>query len=251
MFNLFGNRKEKCPIPEDIRIWMEDAFIWLINQFGEEKVLSIKTLISSKESFPVEYKGDEKSALEVLSIIAKQMDVDPALIKLEFYKNPITQVYNAGHVLSSQYNEDDAIPSGIYEGKNSDGTFTIYIELNELRDIECLIAIFAHEIAHIKILGENRLKENDEYLTDLVTVFFGVGVFNANASFKFYADSQQWQYKKLGYFTQQEWGYALSLYAYVRNEESPGWISFLNPNIKSDFSKSYSYILQNKDKVLV
>lgn len=103
---------------------------------------------------------------------------------------------------------------------------------------------------YIYCIGEGRLKENDEYLTDLVTVFFGLGIFNANASFKYFSNQDSWGYHKQGYLMQQEWGYGLALYAYIRNETDPAWISFLTPNIKSNFKKSISYLLENTDKVL-
>lgn len=54
--------------------------------------------------------------------------------------------------------------------------------LRELDEPEHMIATLAHEIAHIKLLGENRMEENDEIMTDLKTLFFGLGVFNANAA---------------------------------------------------------------------
>jgi hypothetical protein len=56
----------------------------------------------------------------------------------------------------------------------------------------------AHEFSHIKLLGENRMQENHEHLTDLFTVVFGLGIFNANASFKEIKTADSWDTIALG-----------------------------------------------------
>lgn len=252
MFGFFKKKKNACPIPEDTRIWTENALIWLINQFGEEKILSIKTLLPSQEDFPIQFNGTEQIAHNILTIVAKQMDVDPSSIAINFYNEQLLEIKsNVGFTLYGQQYEDQNYSSGLYGGKGPDDKFSIAIEISQLKEPDKLIATLSHEIAHIKILGEGRLKENDEYLTDLVTVFFGLGIFNANTAFKFYTDSDKWAFSKQGYLTQQEWGYALALYAYIRKEKKPDWIKFLTPNIQSDFKKSEAYIYDNTDKVLV
>jgi hypothetical protein len=110
-------------------------------------------------------------------------------------------------------------------------------------------ATLAHEFAHIKILGEGRLDVNDESLTDLTTVVFGLGIFNAYSSYRFSKGFDGWSQSSTGYLTQQEWGYALALYAYYREEKEPAWIKFCNKNIQSDFRKSELFVYANVDKV--
>jgi hypothetical protein len=252
MFSFFKKKKIPCPVDENTRIWMENALIWLINQFGEEKILSIKTLVPSNEYFPIDFNGTEKVAYEILKIITVQMNISPADVRIDFYNEGLRQLQEGGtFTLSTQQYEDEGYSAGQYFGKDSDGKFLIAVERTQLKEPEKLIATIAHELGHIKILGENRLKENDEHLTDLVTVFFGLGVFTANSSGRFNSGFDGWRYSKQGYLTQQEWGYALALYAHIRREDNPSWTNHLTKNIKSDFAKSKEYILQNKDKVLV
>src|SRR5690606_37390057 len=208
--------QNNCPIPEETRIWMEDAFIWQIKKFGEEKILGIKTLLPIKEDFLLQSNNNEHAAYEVLSIVAKQMDVNPDVIKMDFYTEELLELKgDMGFTLFGQQYEDESYSSGLYKGKDSDGKYSISIETGQLKELEKLVATIAHEIAHIKILGEGLLKDNDEYLTDLVTVFFGLGIFSANTAFKFYSQTDRWAYSKQGYLSQQEWGYALALYAYI------------------------------------
>jgi hypothetical protein len=74
-----------------------------------------------------------------------------------------------------------------------------------------------------------------EPLTDLTTMIFGLGIFNANATFQTFKDFVSYGWKSQGYLSQIQWGYALVLFAHVRGEHSPDWISRLTPNVKSDF----------------
>jgi len=210
MFGLFKNNKYNCPVSEEVRLWLENSLIWLINQFGEEKIISTKTLTPTQENFPIPLDGTKDMANAFLNIVAKQMDLDPNKINLDFYTEQPLEIKNdAGFSLYSQQYEEENYSSGLYNGKNND-KFSIAIEIGQLKNPNNLIATLAHEMAHIKILGEERLKENDEYLTDLVTVFFGLGIFNANTSFQQTSSIEGWSYSKQGYLPQQEWGYALA-----------------------------------------
>jgi hypothetical protein len=110
-----------------------------------------------------------------------------------------------------------------------------------------MIATLAHEIAHIKLLGENRMEENDETITDLTTIFFGLGIFNANAAFQTFNDSKSYGWSRSGYLTQMEWGYALSLFAYIRKEQQPQWADYLCKNVKADFKQGQNFISANED----
>lgn len=222
-----------------------------MTQFGQEKLENMKTMLPDQEHFPVQLDGTEQMAYSLLNIVAPQMDVDPAGITLHFYNEQLMEFGSeVGFTLFGQQYEDENYSAGQYWGMDEDGKYFIAIELGQLKKPENLVAVLAHEIAHIKLLGEGRIEENDEHLTDLVTVFFGLGIFNANASFRFQADFEKWSYNKQGYLQQQEWGYALALYAYIQKVEKPDWIKFLTPNIQSDFKKSETFIYDNTDKVL-
>ncbi len=62
-------------------------------------------------------------------------------------------------------------------------------------------------------------------MTDLATVFFGFGVFGGNQSFQFSqfrdvgSGTQGWSTRRLGYLTQNEWGFALAIRALLTNED--------------------------------
>jgi len=98
------------------------------------------------------------------------------------------------------------------------------------------------ELSHIKLLGEERLLENDEQLTDINTVVFGLGIFNANAAFSTFQNFRSSGWRKLGYLTQMDWGYVLALFARLRGDNDPEWAKHLCKNVQSDFTKSSRYL---------
>jgi hypothetical protein len=101
----------------------------------------------------------------------------------------------------------------LYHNEKVDGKYSISLDEALLEKPESLIATIAHELSHVKLLGEKKLEQNDEMLTDFTTVFFGLGIFNANCAFQFYKQNDRWGYSNLGYLKIEEWAYALALFA--------------------------------------
>lgn len=227
-----------CPVEEEARIWLEKSFLFLLNIFEKEKTLERIILIPSKEHFPIRYDGSEKSALETLKIIAKQMEVPIENITLDFYDEDLMNI-------------TEGSPGGLYSENNSTGKFEISIVRKLLDEPENMVATLAHEVAHIKLMGEKKLHENDEKITDLTTIFFGCGIFNANAAFQTFAGSRYYGWSTSGYLTQMEWGYAMALFALIRNEDEPAWAKYLCTNVKADLRQSQNFIFNNEDKISV
>lgn len=255
MFGLFSNKhKNECPIDQEMRLWMEHAFLWLATQFGEETILSKKVLVPTQQDFPIRYDGSQHSLLKTAEIVAAQMDINLAEVNLHTYDENLKAFDGGmGHRLFTQVDKSSKVKlaAGLYFDKNEEGKYDIFIEQKNLSEPENLVAVLAHEFAHIKLLGEKRLDFNDEYLTDLTPVVLGLGIFNANASFRFYQGYDGWGHNSVGYLKQQEWGYALALYAFYRQQQSPAWAKHLTKNLQSDFRKSGAFIYANQDRVFI
>lgn len=252
MFGFLKKQSRECPIDTDTRLWMEQAFVWLIQEFKQNHMTSKPVLLPTPEHFPIRYDGSKDSLIQTARIVAHQMDLDLQEINLDVYGESI-------HEIKSEYgfrmwtipdeNSEEQLTAGLYFGKNANGQYDIFIEKNNLHDPEKLVATLAHEFAHIKLLGEKRVSFNDESLTDLTTVAFGMGIFNANCAFREIKGFDGWGHNTLGYLKQREWGYALALYAYFKQEKGPAWIRYLTPNIKSDVKKSSAFIYANTDRI--
>ena len=112
-----------------------------------------------------------------------------------------------------------------------------------------LVATIAHELGHVLLLGDRRIssgREDHEPLTDLLTVYFGLGIFTANAAFEFrrVARGQHTydQASRLGYLTEPMFGYALARYAWLRGERDPAWARFLDANPRAFFKRGLRYL---------
>jgi hypothetical protein len=255
MFGLFSKKQNAvCPIDPEMRLWMENSFLWLATQFGHDNIATKPMLHPTPEHFPIRYDGSTESLTKTAEIVALQMEIDIDEVTLDVYEQSIQEFSgDFGHRIWTQVDKssDSKLSSGLYHGKNEDGKYDILIEKKNLSDPENLVATLAHEFSHIKILGEKRLDFNDEELTDLTPVVFGLGIFNANSCFKEHKSFNSYGHNSIGYLKQREWGYALALYAYFRNEENSDWTKYLTPNLKSDFKKSMAFINANKDKVFI
>lgn len=239
----------RCPVSYDNRIWLEKSFSFLLDIFNKEKVRRTNILIPHYSDFPIKYNGDNQTAFSTLKIIAEKMEVAFDEIQLNLYDEGVKAIstgslYGARTFLNSDDNYRGS--AGVYWGRQWDNKYHIGLERKKLTQPEIMIATLAHELAHIKLLGENKIKVNDEKLTDLTTVIFGVGIFNANAAFQRIGSIGTTGWRKTGYLTQMEWGYALSLLAYIRNEKAPAWIEYLNLNVKEDFKQGERFIENNK-----
>lgn len=249
MFGLF--RREvpaKCPVPEDKKIWIDKAFALLLELFGKESLVTRKICIPHFNDFPISYNGSEECAYATLRIIANNMEIDMEEIHLDFFDKEKKELrtdnssWGTTIFIQSENNADGA--SGLYWGKREDGKYHVSLERSNIKDPERMVATLAHELAHIKLLGENRIEDNDEKLTDLTVLIFGLGIFNANAAFQTYRTSNASGWRSLGYLSQMEWGYALALLAQAREETSPAWTEHLCINVKRDFKMAEKFLQQ-------
>lgn len=237
-----------------MRLWMENSFLWLATQFGQDTILSKKVLSPTLQDFPIRYEGTQSSLLKTAEIVAAQMDINLDEVNLQTYDENIKAIDGGmGQRLFTEVDKEskEKLSAGLFFDKIESGKYDIFIEQKNLTDPENMVATLAHEFSHIKLLGEKRLEFNDEHLTDLTPVVFGLGIFNANSAFKFYQGFDSWGHNSIGYLKQQEWGYALALFAFYRQEKSPAWVKYLTKNVQADFKKSEAYIYANEDKVFI
>jgi len=239
MFN-FLNKKNKVllPIEDWVKDYIEDAFRWIIKEFGIGIIKSNGILLP--EDFFFQAENPEHFATHALNIIAARMNVAPALIDLNFfYENISASSFILNQEATSQPMEESF--TGLYKGKNEKGQYVIVLNMGNLKSSESFILTLAHELSHVKI-AEINLLEYDEYLVELLSLAFGFGIFGANCSFIFTKYLDSWGYSKQGYFRPQDWAYSLAVYAFIRNEVNPPWSAYLSPVIKTDFNKSGKYL---------
>lgn len=126
-----------------------------------------------------------------------------------------------------------------------DGVGVIAVGMDNAPDPRRVVAVAAHELCHHKLLyqGLASADEGDhEPLTDLATVFFGLGIFTANAAFTFSQGSGGWRRQQLGYINQPMFGYALARFAWLRGDRNPAWTQYLDTNPRGYFKRAMRYL---------
>lgn len=250
---MLWSKKDKCPIHREDKEWIEDSFAWLISEFGASLIKDGIVILPTKQYFNIDFKGNRSDAYSVLEMVVDVMQVSNSTeIDLLFYNERQQIEFSEG--LISEPDEDTEVTSGKYM-QYSDGKIEVHIEEQQLVDPISLIATIAHEVAHYKLLGEGRIDENDELLTDLVTIIFGFGIFTANTSvvrMRTWSGVTHtgWQITGgSGYLDFKLNGFALALYAYFRGKNYPEWSSYLEKDVLKEFKKNFKYILNHPNEI--
>ncbi len=215
-----------CPLDSEDKEWIENAFQWLIDELGMEILHSLKVVLPTDEFFPDPFSGSKSDILKMVERVCNYMDVDPDLVEIRFFTN---EDGTNLHPLAGSESSQAANP-------------------------QVLAATVAHELGHVILLGEDRLNPDyadHEPMTDLLTVYYGMGIFTANSVFSFEqwtnTFAQGWQMNRRGYLSEEMFGYALALFAYVRGESKPAWANYLQTNVKSYLKSSLKYLEKTGD----
>ena len=217
---------------------------WLLEEFGSDAFRRVTVVLPTDEFFPDSYSADEDDARALVDRVCGYMSVNPNLIEVEFFEDESKQARR-----DFDYTEGSSDGSAGHYQKRRD-KFVVSLESSQLADPMCLVATIAHELGHVRLLGEGRVHggfEDHEPLTDLLTVFFGLGIFTANSAFSFDGSSQGWQAQRRGYLDEEMFGYALALFALMRGERNPAWSRYLEGSVSTFFKNGLKYLDKTGD----
>jgi len=243
---MFWNRKTKCPVTEQDRIWIEKKLDWVnTNVINLEKQ---PTILPDKKYFERDFTGDEDDAHYILEVLSLYFQINPKKIHLNFYSEE-TQKFSSG-LRTERLKKAGTAGLYIQDGYKS----FIEIEVQQLKKTPSLIATMAHELSHyILITDKGYFFEGDEneWLTDLTAIAFGFGIFMGNSRFQFNkwqnGDGWSgWSSSAQGYLPEQVIAYAMAEIQFRKKEMKPKWTNYLERGIKKYFQKSLKYIAENK-----
>jgi hypothetical protein len=241
-----------CPVDLVQQIWIETSMHWFIEQFGKDAVSS-EVALPTPELLPTPYTGTVEQVATLLGRAATAMGVEASELDLEFF----------GHGRQAAVRHSDTTRAvGHYRVRN--GRPVIALDTGEISDPKVLTAVIAHELGHVRLLGEGRIthaRGDHERLTDLLTVFLGFGVFTTNASLNYARATRGWTvqprgdlderrlnaarndgYTRLGYLSEAEFGYGLACYAWLRRERDPTWATYLDPGPRTHLHQGLTYL---------
>ena len=229
----------RSPVSTDERNWIERSMRWFVGEFGTMP-LNREVILPTDDFFPGAYQGTESDVRLVMDRVSVYMGVDPDRLDFEFLTDSDEQLrrnspyFGAGpfHGLAGHYRR---------EGDRT----VVTVSSAQAENPTSLVATIAHELGHERLIGEYRIsgyEEDHEPLTDLLTVYLGFGIFNANAAFTFAQNNQGWRTERLGYLDERMFGYGLAHYAWLRGEHNPAWARYLDTNPRAYFKRALRFI---------
>jgi hypothetical protein len=245
---MLGFPKPKLPVNDEEKEWIDGGFVRLAVMLSWARLLHSPVVVPAPEHFPDPYDGTETGAFRMFRRVAMAM-------KLDYEEIEVTVVagdHNSTRRLVPFYSEKTSGAAGLY---HRDPSSVAHISFNEskLKDPVALVATLAHELGHV-ILLEPGLMNGDEPdiepLTDLLTVFLGLGVLTSAASVPSRqlanVNAQHLSTQRLAYLSEEEFGYALARFAWERGEVKPAWTKYLTMNVDEYFKRSSAWLAADK-----
>lgn len=228
----------KCPVSPEAQQWIESSMTWLVGQFGDG-ALRGDVMLPEEVFKGSQYSGSPDDLDRLLRLVCARMGSERGTIDLEITEEgPETALARLAPINLPRDGE-----AGHYR---QDGDRSIIaLAQRQTQDPVGTVATLAHEVGHVRLLGEGRIttdRKDHEQLTDLTTVFFGFGVFSANAAYEFSQTNRGWRSSALGYLGERLFGYALAYYAHLRDEDDPYWAHDLDTNPRVYMKQGLRYL---------
>jgi hypothetical protein len=242
----------KLPVVDEERLWVDEGFARLEKILGRSRLLEAKVVLPDAKYFPDSFERNEASVEMLIHRICEYMQIDRTRIKLEIFPDEADEL-RKNALWSIQTNR----PAGIYFGHESvleeNSGVVIALKSSVLKDPMVLVATIAHELGHLILLGDghiDRSTPDHEPMTDLLTVFLGLGILTANSAARFKQHDHgggwhSWSMRRLGYLSQEVYGYALAKFAAERGEIKPEWTQHLSTNVRTYLKRSRAWLAKN------
>lgn len=241
---MFWKKKKKPSVTEEDKKWVEESCLFLREILGEEHFDNQRTITPTKEFYNWNFRGNEEDAEFVLKRTKELMLIEDPNIRIEYFSDQPIEMAD-GTILSSPADNNGEWQSSAGAYEEFENEKIIYIEKEQLKNTYSLIATIAHELSHFILLGENRMAENDEYLTDLTAIAYGFGIFLGNSRFqysKFQNNSDSgWQMSSQGYLPEEVISYAMAWLSINRNE-SLAYEHYLNKEMAKFLTQNIEYL---------
>ena len=232
---------------------MDEGFRRLEKIIGRRRMLEAKVVLPCAEDFPDPYDKSDAAAELLFRRVCAFMRVDRGTVELEIFPDETQALRDILPYWRSNcsgcagfFSHDDA------EKEEDERRMIVALRSTQLEDPMSLVATMAHELGHVILLGGGRMKTttpDHEPMTDLLTVFLGLGIFTANSAARFQQKQEErrysWSMHRLGYLAEEVYGYALARFASERQEQKPEWRKYLSTNIQAYFKSSLAWLLKN------
>jgi hypothetical protein len=251
--------KVRCPVSPAAQEWIESSLCWCAGEFGRETLVR-DVVLPAAGFLPAAYTATTQQIEAIVTRSCTLLSVDPEALRVDLFDG------SAEKRAARARGPGKARTVGHFHME--DGVAVIALDRSESADPRYLTAIIAHELGHVRLLGERRIsagRRDHERLTDLLTVYFGFGIFSANAALDYAKAARSWSvhplgeldertlnaarndgYRRLGYLSEHEFGYALACYCWLREEqEEPHWARYLDVGVRRHVKQGLAYLAQD------
>ncbi|OLF12984.1 hypothetical protein BLA60_06980 [Actinophytocola xinjiangensis] len=249
--------RRKCPIDAEVGTWIEESFAWFRKEFGDDP-LHADPLLPTPAVIPRDYSGTADEVRTLFDALRERLSVDPSVVRLTFQDEDLAALISTVGVTRP--------PVECY--RREQGLVLVQVDSYYAADPFRIVARLAHQLAHVRLLGEERVttrRRDHEQLADLLTVYYGAGVFSVNASFEArsiiqftdrdnpnragqyvnvfpqYIDVRR-QIDRIGFLSEPQFCYALACYAWLREEGWPDWASHLQRDPANSLNDGLRYL---------
>jgi hypothetical protein len=240
------------PVTEDEHAWVDKGFSRLKSMLGVKRMQGCAVIEPTDEFFPDPWDRSAAGLERIFCRVCEYMQVERSGVDLEI----IPDSSGLREVLHEYHLRSDG-PAGLHFGQSADEKPLIGVSQSLLKDPLTVVATVAHELGHVILLDGGHLSreiEDMEPMTDLLTVYLGLGIFSANASCRFtkFRDERRegWSFNRLGYLPEEVYGYALAVFARERGEDDPPWSVHLSTNVRTYFRKSAAWLEDDSRQVM-
>ncbi len=246
MFGLFNKKRFNPTVTPEDQDWVEKNLLWLIEVFGLERLRSRPLIEPTADIFPYTDLNNPEQFQSLFEQVCGYWELDPNEIEINFFDDFRSKQWSTW-VPHANVNEPSGLYSPIYTTDVK--RFKIQLAKSNLMHPQLLVAVLAHELAHVKLLGGGYLnvKAPDmEPMTDLTTMYFGFGAFTANS---LQTKDINW-ISRSGYLPPQVVSYVNAAICHITKHDTSKYIAVLNTNTRDLFKQDIEY-LQNTGHTLL
>lgn len=240
--------------PED-RKWIDWRMNWLLSEFSENLLFDAVVALPDDAEFSYSRSREREEADEVgrreagVHLTGRRSDLDSS----DSIRSTPEWAEKLCHRLCEWMALDQSSVHLKIEApqENSsqyigDREFDVYLSEENLDDVPQAIARLAHQLGLIHLSGFGRIPSDAKdrsLLADLAGVFFGLGIVSANAAAAQLSSTNARTVQNS--MTVPMYGYALALFAHIRDEKKPTWANELHQNARQVFDESQEFLDDN------
>ena len=241
----------RCPVDPDTEEFLSAVYRSLLEHFGAP-IANQPVVCPTPQEFPHTFAGTTQSLQPVVQALASRMGVPADSIQVSIYdkEDPHGELMEAGS-LEGQWEPSKGEGFHLPPQDHSPDKSWIPMERSVAMNATAAVAQLAGEIALARLQDEGLLPEGEDAdaigaAADLAAIFFGYGIFIANAIFQEDSwsggTSSGWSMSRRGSLTYPMAGLGLALHANARQEARPKWARYLRPDAKAPFRQGLRWL---------